>query len=434
MQKEYEQIVEYLNSIPQFMEGYGVDRSAKMLRELGNPETSLKMIHVAGTNGKGSVSLYIHDILKANGYVTGLFTSPHLTDIRERVQINGSLISREDFVDCFKQVKKADESLGGGRLAYFDYMLGIAVLAFKKNGTDFAVIETGLGGRLDSTNALKTPLASLITTISLEHTAILGDTIEKIASEKAGIIKNGQIFVYLDGRNTAADDIIKSVAKNCGCSMISALRSDIINYKNEGNCIDFCVSNRYYSNDCFRISTGAVYQMDNCLEALTLTAALEEREIIHTDKAKIGLALENACWHGRMERVADNVYVDGAHNPEGIKAFVESVPYIAGNRKSVLLFSVVNDKNFDSMAKTICDSGEFDAVLVTAIEGSRQLDTDIIKKSFTDNGMTDVAVYDTIETAFEHAKETVDELSGVLFVAGSLYLVGDICRLCGGID
>jgi dihydrofolate synthase/folylpolyglutamate synthase len=433
MIQDYRHAVAFLEALPQFMEGYGVDRSARMLDELGRPEKNFRMVHVAGTNGKGSVSLYIHDILKGNGCHVGLFTSPHLVDIRERVQIDGKMISEADFAEFFGIVKNVDDRLGGGKLAYFDYLLGIAVLAFERYHVDFAVMETGLGGRLDATNALQTPCLSVITTISLEHTAILGNTVGEIAAEKAGIIKPDTTFVYLDGRNAAADAVIRAKAEESGCRTIYANRGDIINYKNNGNYIDFSVSNRYYSNARFRIKTGAVYQLDNCLEALTAVGALAEQTGVILTLPKTYEALEQAHWHGRMEMIRENVYVDGAHNPEGIRGLVASVPYIAKDKKRVLLFSVVNDKNFDEMARIIVASGQFEHVFVTQLEGHRRLDAEVIKKAFLDNGIYNVNVSESLEAAWEAALEAA-EPDGVLFVSGSLYLVGDICRLCGGYD
>jgi dihydrofolate synthase/folylpolyglutamate synthase len=433
MIQDYTQAVAFLEALPQFMEGYGVDRSARMLDELGRPERNFRMIHVAGTNGKGSVSLYIHDILKGNGCRVGLFTSPHLVDIRERVQIDGKMISEADFAEFFAIVKTVDDRLGGGKLAYFDYLLGIAVLAFARYHVDFAVMETGLGGRLDATNALRTPVLSVITTISLEHTAILGNTVEEIAAEKAGIIKPDTTFVYLDGRNAAADAVIRAKAEESGCRTVYANRGDIINYKNNGNYIDFSVANRYYSNARFRINTGAVYQIDNCLEALTAVGALAEQTGVVLTLSQTREALEKAHWRGRMEMIRENVYVDGAHNPEGIRALVESVGYIAKDKKRVLLFSVVNDKNFDEMARIIAASGQFEHIFVTQLEGNRRLDAEVIKKAFLDNGIYNVNVSESLETAWEAALEATKN-DVVLFVSGSLYLVGDICRLCGGYD
>ena len=452
----YNEACRYLEEIPQFMEGYGVDRSTRMLDILGHPEGSYKMIHVAGTNGKGSVSLYINDILKENGYTTGLFTSPHLIDIRERIRINGKMIGKDAFLRHFLTVKEADRQLGGNKLAYFDYFLGIAVLAFAEEKVDFAVMETGLGGRLDSTNALETPIASVITTISLEHTAILGDTVEKIAEEKAGIIKEGGVVVHMVTATAdqtaskaqavhtdnatcysgmdAASFVIKSRADKLNATYIQSSPEDIINCKNRGNCIDFSVSNSYYINDCFRINTGAMYQVDNCLCALTLAGYLREQGIVKLSSDKTKKAVENAYWPGRMEMVQEGFFVDGAHNPEGIQRFLESVPYIAGGRNCVLLFSVVNDKNFHKMAKMVSESGLFKKIVVTQVEGKRKLEADAIREAYIDNGASDVWVCDTIEEAYHKALQIAEEEDAYVFAAGSLYLAGDILDLTDRIN
>lgn len=424
----YEEAVRYITAIPQYKDGFGVDRSRAMLDMLGHPEHSFKMIHVAGTNGKGSVSLYIHDMLKAGGYRVGLFTSPHLTDIRERIMIDGELISREDFGRFYPKVRAVDDRLGSGKLAYFEYLLGIAVLAYADKSVEFAVIETGLGGRLDATNALETPLASVITTISLEHTAVLGDTVEKIAREKAGIMKPQAMTVIYTGRDAKVDAVLREHADICGCRLVECSSADITNIKNDGKHIDFSVSNRYYSNDCFTINTPAMYQSENCLEALTLIGALRDEGIVSISDDKLHTALKTARWRGRMEKVDKNVYVDGAHNPEGIRGLVASVGYIAKNQRRVLLFSVVNDKNYDEMAKIICDSHVFDRIVITQLEGSRRLSADVVKSAFVSRGQADVTIYDTTQKAYAYAKELTDSMDAVLFVSGSLYLVGDIVQ------
>ncbi len=430
----YRTATEYLAALPQFMEGYGVDRCAVLLERLSHPEHNFKMIHVAGTNGKGSVCLYVHDILSKSGYRTGLFTSPHLVDIRERIRVDGKMISESDFAEFFSVVKGVDDSLGGGRLAYFDYMLGIAVLTFAKYNVEFAVIETGLGGRLDATNALQTPQISVISTISLEHTAVLGDSVEQIATEKAGIIKPDTTFVYLDGRNVVADTVIKRHAAALKCRMALVYRNELNICKNTGNYIDFSVSNRYYSNACFRINTGAMYQLDNCLEALTVAGVMREQGMVSITDEQIAAALETAHWQGRMDRLGENLYVDGAHNPEGISALVQSVTFIAKERRAVLLFSVVSDKNIEQMAAIIARSHVFDRIFITQTGGSRRLCSEYIKEAFVRNEITDCVVCDELEEAYAEASAAARELSGVLFVAGSLYLVGDIARLCGGLE
>ena len=174
----YDEIVDRLNRISQFASSTGVERGRRVLRNCGNPEKGLKIIHVAGTNGKGSTCAYIAQILQHNGYKTGLFTSPHLVDIRERIRINGQMISKSDFEEAYNAV----ENCRTQELAYFDYMLVMAMYYFKKQNVDYVVMETGLGGRLDATNAIENPVISVITTISLEHTAILGDTVENISA------------------------------------------------------------------------------------------------------------------------------------------------------------------------------------------------------------------------------------------------------------
>ena len=208
----YNEIVNSLDSISQFASSTGLERGRQLLHDMNNPEKSLKIIHVAGTNGKGSVCAYIAGILQHNGYKTGLFTSPHLDDITERIRINGIMISQEDFEEAYWYVEEHRTQ----ELAYFDYLFGMAMYYYSKHDVDYVVMETGLGGKLDATNAVDNPVVSVITTISLEHTAILGDTIEKIANEKAGIIKPG-IPVVCSGIVKEAADVIRKRAADFGC-------------------------------------------------------------------------------------------------------------------------------------------------------------------------------------------------------------------------
>ena len=185
---EYSEIKAFLNDTPQYGETTGVERAGKLLELLGNPDKNLKIIHIAGTNGKGSVCSYIDDILKKSGYKTGLFTSPHLVTIRERIQVDGELISREDFTQYFNKVYETARA-NNLKLAYFDFFFGAAMLYFDKCKVDYVVLETGLGGSLDATNAVHNPLCCVITTISLEHTAILGDTIKNKAGRACCICR-----------------------------------------------------------------------------------------------------------------------------------------------------------------------------------------------------------------------------------------------------
>ena len=315
---EYSEIKAFLNDTPQYGETTGVERAGKLLELLGNPDKNLKIIHIAGTNGKGSVCSYIDDILKKSGYKTGLFTSPHLVTIRERIQIDGELISREAFTQYFNKVYETARA-NNLKLAYFDFFFGAAMLYFDKCKVDYVVLETGLGGSLDATNAVHNPLCCVITTISLEHTAILGDTIKKIAEQKAGIIKQGVPVVYAD--DNEASSVIEDIAysKNSYCYGVSPQQYQII--KNFNGCIDFSLHNEYYINNCLRLATPAIYQVENVSIAITVCRLL--KHLYHSDikDSAIVDSTGSHIWQGRMEKLTDNIYVDGAHNPQGIQSF-----------------------------------------------------------------------------------------------------------------
>lgn len=439
-ERAYDNAVKYLDSIPQFMSSMGVERGRKLLDVLGHPEKNFKIIHVAGTNGKGSVCAYIERILRENGYRTGLFTSPHLIDVRERICVNGQMISKKKFLSGYEQVNTVakDKQL---ELAYFDYFLGIAVEIFAEENIDFCILETGLGGRFDATNAVEDKALSVITTISLEHTKILGDTVEKIAAEKAGIIMPGVPLVY-SGKNKAAAKVIEQAAKNAamqyeaeckaagrqdnGAYIAEVLPTDYAIIKNSGKSIDFSIHNGYYKNDCFTITTGAVYQVHNCAVALTAVGVLERLGILRLSKDKIKEAVKDTYWQGRMEEIQEGVYVDGAHNPEGIEAFVESAAVIGRDRKCCLFFSVVNDKNYEEMICRLCGSKIFDAYVITSIEGSRSLAGERIFEMFEKYTKNPVVVCENVANGFETALDISRKNNGLCFCTGSLYLVGEL--------
>lgn len=422
-----EKIVDELNRIPQFMPLTGVERARIMFKAMGNPEKKLKVIHVAGTNGKGSVCAYLDSILRAQGYKVGLFTSPHLLDIRERIKIDGQMIPGDDFVSGYMAVKEAADA-AGIELAYFDYLLGIAVLAFVKANMDYCVIETGLGGRLDATNAIEDKLLNVITGVSLEHTAILGDTVEKIAAEKAGIIDNGVPVVFMDKDKRVAQ-VIRQRACQVGSDAVEVNFNGLRIIKNTGKSIDFSVHNRYYMNDCFAISTGAQYQAENCLVALTAVACLNDAGKAGVELQTMVNAVKNTYWAGRMEEVADRVYVDGAHNPEGIEALIKSASAIAAGQKSILFFSVVNDKDYRAMIEMLCRSDVFDSYVVTQIEGNRKLSGQRIKDIFAEYTDKDIREFDSVEEGYGYARRQSAKEDAYCFCTGSLYLVGDIKAL-----
>lgn len=420
---EYSEIKAFLNDTPQYGETTGVERAGKLLELLGNPDKNLKIIHIAGTNGKGSVCSYIDDILKKSGYKTGLFTSPHLVTIRERIQVDGELISREDFTQYFNKVYETARA-NILKLAYFDFFFGAAMLYFDKCKVDYVVLETGLGGSLDATNAVHNPLCCVITTISLEHTAILGDTIKKIAEQKAGIIKQGVPVVYAD--DNEASGVIEDIAhsKNSYCYGVSPQQYQII--KNFNGCIDFSLHNEYYINNCLRLATPAIYQVENVSIAITVCRLLKHLYHIDIKDSAIVDSAGSHIWQGRMEKLTDNIYVDGAHNPQGIQSFVNSVNgmYADSTDKAALLFSVVSDKNFEQMISILCGCKVFARIAITVTGGIRHLDKEYISAAFKRHTDIEVEVYDS-------AKEAVLALKNepMVFGTGSLYLVADIRKV-----
>lgn len=435
MEYSYDAVTEILNKIPQYVEGYGVDRCRLMLERLQREwKISYRIIHIAGSNGKGSVSAYIEGILRANGYKTGLFTSPHLVTERERIRINNVPADEKLFVESFIIIQEIEKELKAegkiNRFGYFDYFFGMSIIAFQRAEIDIMVCETGLGGRLDSTNAADKVMASVITTISLEHTAVLGDTVKKIAEEKAGIIRKDTPVIFFDD-NAEAAEVITARAENLGSPATGTGMKDVTITKTGANNIDFLLYNDYYKDDCFSVKTKALYQTENATLALVTLAVLERAGELKLDADKTKQAVCQVVWEGRMEEVQEGIYVDGAHNPEGIEAFVKSVVYNK-QKNAVLLFSVVRDKNFETMIRILCESRAFEAIVVTVIDNDRRLEGEQIKKTFDKYTDREVLVEQNIEEAYKCGCSLKKKYEADMYCAGSLYLVGDIKRLLKG--
>lgn len=424
MEMDYQEIKTYLSHIPQYMDGTAVERMGKLLDALGRPDRNLKVIHIAGSNGKGSVCAYISSIIESANHTAGLFISPHLLSIRERIQLNRKNISREDFTACFHTVCQTVRK-HHLQLAYFEYFLGTAILFFSEKKAEYIIMETGLGGRLDATNAVMGKICCVITALGLEHTAVLGDTIEKIAAEKAGIMRTGVPVVYQKcGSNS--DSVIEKIAQqhHAYCYGVDDNQFKVV--KNLNGCIDFLIDNEYYSNDCFQISANAFYQARNAAVALTACKVMEHFGLIQLDRQSMHHALKAVFWPGRMEKLRDGFYVDGAHNPQGIDAFVRAVHdmHQYGNwDKAALLFSVVSDKDYKQMIEILCGCTCFKRIVITVIGGARKLDKDKIYRTFKQYTDLCVETYDSVPEALEAL-----EGERMVFAAGSLYLVSEIMK------
>lgn len=420
----YEEAVAYIENIPKFTTKNKLEHTRKCLDLLGSPDKDRKIIHVAGTNGKGSVCAFLSSMLEQGGFRCGLFTSPHLVKINERFQINEVMISDQRFTEAFTEVKNLADRLveeGDYHPTYFEFLFLMGMIVFKQEDVDYIVLETGLGGRLDATNSVLSPMACVITSISLDHVEYLGDTIEKIAGEKAGIIKKG-VPVIFDGNRKEAAEVIKARAEELGCPWyeVKESRQKLLNYTPEG--IRFLSASGVYGETELFVPFIARYQMMNAALALETMGMLREEHGLEKETLIKGIG--GAKWQGRMETILPGVIVDGAHNEDGIARFVETVSYFQKEYPITLLFSTVADKEFPDMIKRVCKGLQFANVVTTEIWGSRKQSAKELAELFRLNGCSQVFVEPNPGKAFELAYEKKGD--GLLFVAGSLYLAGEI--------
>ena len=420
----YEEAVAYIEETPKFTTKNSLEHTRECLRRLGNPQEKFKVIHVAGTNGKGSTCAFLTSILREAGYSCGLFTSPHLVKINERFQINGEDVSDEQFLDAFLKVEKAAkeyEAEGEGHPSYFETLFLMGMLIFKEAGVEYLVMETGLGGRLDATNVVEKPLACIITSISRDHTEYLGDTLEAIAGEKAGIIKAGVPVIY-DASQPGPASVIAAKAKEMGSPAWPMEPSfyEMKTQSREGITFTFAYPGGEKAE--LAIPYVAKYQMMNASLAFYMMHILQDVHDI--PKNVLAEGLSKIKWPCRMEMAAPGVIIDGAHNEDGIAQFVSTAGYFAKENEITILFTAVADKHYHEMIGEICEGIHPSHVVATQIDGSRVVPAEVLAEDFRKAGCTDVCAEPEIGAAYE--KALGKKGSGMLFCVGSLYLAGEL--------
>lgn len=420
----YTEAVDYIETIPKFTVKHPPEHTRELLSRLGNPQEGITIIHVAGTNGKGSVCAYLNAMLLAGGKKTGLFTSPHLVRINERFQINGEDVSDEQFLDAFLKVEKAAkeyEAEGEGHPSYFETLFLMGMLIFKEAGVEYLVMETGLGGRLDATNVVEKPLACIITSISRDHTEYLGDTLEAIAGEKAGIIKAGVPVIY-DASQPGPASVIAAKAKEMGSPAWPMEPSfyEMKTQSREGITFTFAYPGGEKAE--LVIPYVAKYQMMNASLAFYTMHILQDVHDI--PKNVLAEGLSKIKWPCRMEMAAPGVIIDGAHNEDGIAQFVSTAGYFAKENEITILFTAVADKHYHEMIGEICEGIHPSHVVATQIDGSRVVPAEVLAEDFRKAGCTDVCAEPEIGAAYE--KALGKKGSGMLFCVGSLYLAGEL--------
>ena len=382
----YTEAVNYYTNAPKFLQVLGNDGLLRLLDYLGNPQDCLECIHVAGTNGKGSVCLMMAKAIEAAGKKVGLYTSPFITVFNERIRINGENIADSDLARLTETVKKAVDMLGI-ELSSFAKITALAFLYFSEQKCDVVVLETGLGGRLDATNVIKKPLLSVITKIALDHTEYLGETISEIAAEKCGIIKPGCPVVTLGNQAAEAFSVIKEFAEKNHSRLILS----------EDSCD-------------FELGLRGEFQKQNAAIALSAAKTLGIAE----DAVRKGF--KESCWPARFEFLRDNLLIDGAHNPDGVEALLVSLKMLG--KPVHFVVAMMQDKNFEKSAKMIADFGG--KVTVTQLDMQRCLKAAEFKNYFSDPACEENPVK-AVKDALGSAKN-----GEIVCVLGSLYLAGEI--------
>lgn len=430
---DYAQAVEYIESVPKFAKKNKPENTLELIRRLGHPERRMKVIHVAGTNGKGSVCAFLSSILTRAGKRTGMFISPHLVELTERFQINQEQVSQETFTRAFCRVKQEVDAMvadGFYHPAYFELLFAAGLLIFEEADVEYLVLETGLGGRLDATNLVERPIACVLTTISLDHMEYLGDTVGEIAGEKAGIIKEGVPVIY-DGRNPESDDVIRGQAARMHAPAYRYDGSMCQIVGKTDKSIDFILNCRYDEKargDMYRdlhvtVPYLAEYQTVNSALALMALRVIDPDRTISDEAAAEGI--RQVVWEGRMETVLPGVVFDGAHNADGISEFIRTVQEVQTGRRVSLLFSAVVEKEYEKMIQEICEGTNLVSVTVTQIEGARVVPAQTLAEVFRRYTDAPVTPVPKVEEAFAAALDQRGE-DGILFCAGSLYLIGEL--------
>lgn len=422
-------IIDRIHEFNRFGMVLGLDRMEELLRRLGNPQDDLKVIHVAGTNGKGSVSKYLEEGLSACGYKMGLYTSPYIETFNERIRYDGADISDEDLEYYGQKVVSAAEAMVADGLdspTEFEVVTAIAFLYFAGRQADITILEVGLGGIGDSTNVVKSPLASVITSISYDHMAQLGSSLAEIAVNKAGIIKTGCPVIANVPQQDAAKIIArKAYAMGSRLYDISGIRAAVSDETPFSQKVSMELYEKSYSD--VEISMVGRHQAENLKTALVTLEILRKSGAVKLDREALYEGLKRARQPGRFEVISEDplVIIDGAHNEAGAQALQETMAQHFAGKKILLVAGILADKEIDSIVKFLTKIT--DHIIVTEPDNPRKLAAEKLAGHVADFGVAAEAISD-VEAAVHRAKELADGYDVILF-AGSLYLIGDVRRL-----
>ena len=422
----YEEALDRIHSFQKFGSRLGLERMSRLMEHLGNPQESMRVIHVAGTNGKGSVCRYLYSVLRENGYKTGLYTSPFLERFTERIEYDGSEISKEDLVRYTERALAGVEAMlaeGMESPTEFELVTAIAFLYYSEQDIDFLILEVGLGGAGDSTNMVSSPVASVITSISFDHMEYLGDTLEKIAGEKAGIIKPG-VPVIFHVEDDAAAQVIRRTADEKGCRRyeVSDHAYRVLEKTVDGYTFDAEIEGTQYHR--LFISMIGMHQVQNAVCALTVLEVLRKEHQIDLERDNIYSGFRKAKQAGRFEILRKEPYVilDGAHNEAGAEALRTVITQHFTGRRILMVTGMLADKKIDKLL----DHFEMitDQFIATEPDNPRKLSASELCVYIEKRGKNCIAIADPAE-ACRYAG-SLSSAYDVIICAGSLYLIGNI--------
>ena len=417
----YQEALKKIHSLNRFGSRPGLERVKRLLTDMGNPQDYTKFVHVAGTNGKGSVCAILSSVLKSAGYKTGLFISPFITDFCERIQINSAPIPPNKLAELTEYVFSFVDKLSkeGVIITEFEFVTALCFEYFKREKVDLAVLETGLGGLLDCTNVINSTLCSVITSISLDHTDILGETIEEIAEQKCGIIKDNCPVVSCEQAELAARVIKNSAIRHNSPLLFSTdVKVKPVNQSIDGTTLDF-------NGTTLELSLIGEHQIQNARTALAALAVLTKDAGVKITEKAMKEGFKNAVNPARFEVLSKNplIILDGAHNADGMLAFAKAVKKYTPNQKRILLMGMLSDK--DSLTSSRYIEGLFEKAFVVPVSNPRTRSSQEMAV-ILNNHIESVESFDIPFEGFDKAFELAKRENCPLFICGSLYLAGEL--------
>ncbi len=418
---DYRESLEYIHSISWCFCKPGLERISELCGLIGDPQKHLRFIHVAGTNGKGSFCSMMSSVLRKSGYKTGLYTSPYIRFFNERMCIDGEPISNEELADITSYVRPFADSMSD-KPTEFELITAVAFEYFRRNRCDVVVLEAGMGGRLDSTNIIRNPLLSVITGIALDHTAFLGDTVEAIAAEKAGIIKDGRPVLF-GGEDQNAGRVISNKARKEDSEYFSVdySRLNVLSADLDETRFDFGERKN------MSVSLLGLYQPRNAAVVLSAVDILNSHGFAIKESAVMS-GLADARWQGRFEIIDKEplTIFDGAHNPQGIDSAVNSVKHYFGDKKVYILTGVLKDKDYRYIAARLSEIASRAFVLTP--DNPRALSAKDYAAVLRENSV-DAVGYATLVDAYKAAKKAAQDDGMPLICLGSLYTYSELIGL-----